>query len=44
MVRRTAAERARDVPGDSPSSYDLSAFRLARAALTDPSYVANWMA
>jgi sarcosine oxidase len=29
------------VGGESP--YDLSAFRLDRPALTDPSYVANWM-
>jgi len=29
------------VDGESP--YDLSAFRLDRPALTDPSYVANWM-
>jgi hypothetical protein len=28
---------------DGSSSYDLSAFRLDRAALTDPLYVANWM-
>jgi sarcosine oxidase len=28
---------------DGASSYDLSAFRFDRAALTDPSYVANWM-
>ena len=29
------------VEGESP--YDLSAFRLDRAALTDPDYVPNWM-
>ena len=32
-----------DMAIDGASSYDLSAFRLDRAALTDPSYVANWM-
>ena len=32
-----------DVAVDGESSYDLSAFRLGRPALTDPSYVANWM-
>jgi sarcosine oxidase len=32
-----------DMAVDGSSGYDLSAFRLDRAALTDPSYVANWM-
>lgn len=32
-----------DVAVDGESRYDLSAFRLDRPALTDPSYVANWM-
>jgi sarcosine oxidase len=32
-----------DVAVDGHSSYDLSAFRFDRPALTDPSYVANWM-
>jgi sarcosine oxidase len=32
-----------DVAVDGESPYDLSAFRLDRPALTDPSYVANWM-
>jgi len=32
-----------DVAVDGESPYDLSAFRFERPALTDPSYVANWM-
>ncbi|WP_164478430.1 N-methyl-L-tryptophan oxidase [Mycolicibacterium stellerae] len=32
-----------DVAVDGESRYDLSAFRLDRPALTDPSYEANWM-
>lgn len=32
-----------DVAIDGNSPYDLSAFRLDRPAITDPSYVANWM-
>jgi sarcosine oxidase len=32
-----------DTAVDGESAYDLSAFRLDRPALTDPSYVANWM-
>lgn len=32
-----------DVAITGESRYDLSAFRLDRPALTDPSYVANWM-
>jgi sarcosine oxidase len=32
-----------DMAVDGESRYDLSAFRLDRPALTDPSYVANWM-
>ena len=32
-----------DVAVDGESPYDLCAFRLDRPALTDPSYVANWM-
>ncbi len=32
-----------DTAVEGESSYDLSAFRLDRPALTDPSYVANWM-
>jgi sarcosine oxidase len=32
-----------DVAVDGESPYDLSAFRLDRPALTDPSYIANWM-
>ncbi len=32
-----------DVAVDGESGYDLSAFRFDRPALTDPSYVANWM-
>jgi sarcosine oxidase len=32
-----------DVAVDGESRYDLSAFRLDRPALTDPSYAANWM-
>jgi len=32
-----------DVAVDGNSRYDLSAFRFERPALTDPSYVANWM-
>ena len=32
-----------DVAVEGESPYDLSAFRLDRPALTDPSYVANWM-
>ena len=32
-----------DVAVDGESRYDLSAFRLDRPALSDPSYVANWM-
>ena len=32
-----------DVAVDGESPYDVCAFRLDRPALTDPSYVANWM-
>jgi sarcosine oxidase len=32
-----------DMAADGESPYDLSAFRLDRPALTDPSYVANWL-
>ena len=32
-----------DMAVDGESRYDLSAFRLDRPALTNPSYVANWM-
>lgn len=32
-----------DVAVDCETSYDLSAFRFERPALTDPSFVANWM-
>jgi sarcosine oxidase len=32
-----------DMAVDGESRYDLSAFRLDRAALTDPRYVANWL-
>ncbi len=32
-----------DVALDGESRYDLAAFRLDRPALTDPSFVANWM-
>jgi sarcosine oxidase len=32
-----------DVAVDGKSRYDLSAFRFDRPALTNPSYVANWM-
>ena len=32
-----------DMAVEGESRYDLSAFRLDRPALTDPSYVANWM-
>lgn len=32
-----------DVAVDGESSYDISAFRFDRPALTDPSYAANWM-
>lgn len=32
-----------DVAVDGESRYDLSAFRFERPALTDPSYVTNWM-
>jgi sarcosine oxidase len=32
-----------DVAVEGESRYDLPAFRLDRPALTDPSYVANWM-
>ncbi len=32
-----------DVAVDGESRYDLSAFRFDRQALTDPTYVANWM-
>lgn len=32
-----------DIAITGESRYDLSAFRLDRPALTDPSYVANWM-
>ncbi|MGY4648250.1 hypothetical protein [Mycobacterium sp. URHB0021] len=32
-----------DMAVEGKSSYDLSAFHLDRPALTDPSYVANWM-
>ena len=32
-----------DMAIDGESHYDLSAFRFDRPALTDPSYVANWM-
>jgi sarcosine oxidase len=32
-----------DMAIEGESRYDLSAFRLDRPALTDPSYVANWM-
>jgi sarcosine oxidase len=32
-----------DMAVDGESGYDLSAFRFDRPALTDPSYVANWM-
>jgi monomeric sarcosine oxidase len=32
-----------DMAVEGESGYDLSAFRLERQALTDPSYVANWM-
>ncbi len=32
-----------DVAVDGESRYDLAAFRFDRPALTDPSYVANWM-
>lgn len=32
-----------DMAIDGESRWDLSAFRLDRPALTDPSYVANWM-
>jgi sarcosine oxidase len=32
-----------DMAIEGESRYDISAFRLDRPALTDPSYVANWM-
>ena len=32
-----------DMAVEGESRYDLAAFRLDRPALTDPSYVANWM-
>ena len=32
-----------DIAIEGESRYDLSAFRLDRRALTDPSFVANWM-